>query len=308
MNFVKKTLPLLFGMAVGFYALAEFYIAHYRVKNFTTDLQNWASILSSAAYVLGAINVLQFNLPKIRRRERDWEFKVVLLIAAAVMFTAGMLNVVIRPTPSGAIAMSTDATAQGAGKAVVEIHAPDDVMVQIGVLAPQTANAAGKPVRLEVDPGKVNVRVFRRTAGYLPFEKEIDLSVGQVATVSADPPLIWGKEGRVFTWLYDHIFAPCNSTMFALLAFFVASAAFRAFRARNMEAGLLLGGAILVMLGRVPIGRAISETLPSIAQWILDVPNNGSRRAIMMGAAIGAIATGLRILLGLERSHLGSDE
>ena len=95
--------------------------------------------------------------------------------------------------------------------------------------------------------------------------------------------------------------------MFALLAFFVASAAFRAFRARNIEAALLLGTAIVMMLGRAPIGRALSDSLPDIAQWLLDVPSNGGRRAIMMGAAIGAIATGMRVILGLERSHLGGD-
>ncbi|KAB2906805.1 MAG: hypothetical protein F9K40_06100 [Kofleriaceae bacterium] len=103
------------------------------------------------------------------------------------------------------------------------------------------------------------------------------------------------------------MFDPCNSTMFALLAFFVASAAFRAFRARNAEAALLLLAAILVMLGRAPLGRSISDVFPDFAQWLIDIPNNAGRRAIMMGAAIGAIATGLRVIVGIERSHLGSD-
>jgi hypothetical protein len=357
MSFVKKTLPLLFGMAVGFYALAEFYVAHHGVKSFTTDLLNWAQILSSAAYVLGAVNVLQFNLPKIRRRDRDWQLKLVLLISAGIMFSVGMVNLIIKPGSAGSasIAVGADAAAGAAGKAVVVFEAPDDVLVSAaGLLAQPGVGKDGKPARFEVPPGATAFRAFRRQTGYNefneaswaapllpPFRQKIRaleaelakadcpdragktaalaelkatmptapiLAAGDVLTVKADPQLTWGKEGRVFVWIYDHIFAPCNATMFALLAFFVVSAAFRAFRARNTEAGLLLGGAILVMLGRVPIGRAISETLPSISQWILDVPNNGSRRAIMMGAAIGAIATGLRILLGLERSHLGSDE
>ena len=119
--------------------------------------------------------------------------------------------------------------------------------------------------------------------------------------------MLWGTRGRVYVWLYEHVFAPCNATMFALLAFFVVSAAFRAFRMRNMEATLLLVSAIIVMLGTAPIGAALWDDLPEIKQWILDIPNNGGRRAIMMGAAIGAIATSLRIILGLERSHLGAD-
>jgi hypothetical protein len=356
-NFVKKSLPLFFGMAVGFYALAEFYIAHYKVKDFTSDLLNWAQILSSAAYVLGAVNVLQFNVPRIRRRDRDWQYKLVLLIAAGVMFSVGMIKILIDPDVSGSVEIvkGGDPAAAASGKAVVVFDVPEDVMVSAGGGAPRLGHDdTGQPARVEVPPGPTPFRAYRRIAGYhdyseanwvKPFAAEFSkkvaalegelakadcpnreakaaelealraeapsapvLAAGDVMTVRSDPPLTWGKEGRVFVWFYDHIFAPCNSTMFALLAFFVVSAAFRAFRARNVEAGLLLGGAILVMLGRVPIGRAISENLPSIAQWILDVPNNGSRRAIMMGAAIGAIATGLRILLGLERSHLGSDE
>jgi hypothetical protein len=125
--------------------------------------------------------------------------------------------------------------------------------------------------------------------------------------IEADLITLWGPTGRVYVWIYDYVFYPCNATMFALLAFFIASAAFRAFRARNAEAALLLGAAIIIMLGRAPIGRAISDLLPLISDWILDVPNNAGRRAIMMGAALGAIATGLRIILGLERSHLGAE-
>jgi hypothetical protein len=127
--------------------------------------------------------------------------------------------------------------------------------------------------------------------------------------VRVDARLImrWGPEGRPFTWLYDHLFAPANSTMFALLAFFIASAAFRAFRARNTEAALLLGAAILVMIGAVPIGRVIWSDFPELKTWIIEYANTAGRRAIIIGAALGAIATSLRVVLGLERSHLGSD-
>jgi hypothetical protein len=119
--------------------------------------------------------------------------------------------------------------------------------------------------------------------------------------------MLWGKEGRYRTWVYDHIFFPCNATMFALLAFFIASAAFRAFRARNTEAALLLGAAIIVLLGRAPIGSLINQNLPDITNWIIDWPNNAGRRAIIMGAALGAIVTGLRVLLGMERQHVGGE-
>ena len=98
--------------------------------------------------------------------------------------------------------------------------------------------------------------------------------------------------------------------MFALLAFYIASAAFRAFRARNAEATVLLVAACIVMVARVPMGEnlpLVGEKLPQFMNWIMDVPNIAARRSIFIGAALGAVATGLRVILGVERSHLGAD-
>jgi len=119
--------------------------------------------------------------------------------------------------------------------------------------------------------------------------------------------------GTAFDWMYVNIYTPLSATMFALLAFFVASASYRAFRARNFEATLLLLAAFLVMLGRVPIGDWMTSWLPRSyqmsqwANWIMGVLNTAGQRAIMIGIALGLVSTSLRIILGLERSYLGGD-
>lgn len=107
---------------------------------------------------------------------------------------------------------------------------------------------------------------------------------------------------------YNNILSPLSAAMFAMLAFYIASAAYRAFRARSLESTVLLVAAVLVMLGAAPIGAQIWDQFPKIQQWLLNVPNLIGQRAIIMGAAIGGFATSLRILLGLERGHLGGGE
>lgn len=129
--------------------------------------------------------------------------------------------------------------------------------------------------------------------------------------------------GTVSLWLYDHVFVPTSATVFSLLAFFVASAAFRAFRIRTLEAGVLAAAALVVMIGRVPAGDALARAVldhpgvpevvrtlrPSgLEQWLVDVPQGAARRAILIGAAMGVMATGLRVILGIERAALGEGE
>jgi hypothetical protein len=114
-----------------------------------------------------------------------------------------------------------------------------------------------------------------------------------------------------------------SATMFSLLAFFIASAAFRAFRIRTVEAGLLAIAALIVMLGRVPLGDLLSDWLlqlkwlpgvphtlhlSSIQEWIMNVPQNSAKRAILIGAALGVMATGLRVILGIERAYLSGED
>ena len=106
-------------------------------------------------------------------------------------------------------------------------------------------------------------------------------------------------------WVYNKMFIPLQATMFSLLAFFIASAAFRAFRARSLESTLLLIAGVIVMLGQVPLGDQLTDGLASRwLAWIMVYINGAGQKAIIIGATLGVLATGLRIVLGIERSYL----
>ncbi len=114
----------------------------------------------------------------------------------------------------------------------------------------------------------------------------------------------------LYDWLFVNLSTPAMATMFATLAFYIASAAYRAFRARNLEATILLLAATLVMLWRIPMGEAFlrlfSDNLPEwINSYIMNGANNAVQRGIIIGAALGAASMSLRIMLGIERTYMG---
>jgi hypothetical protein len=103
--------------------------------------------------------------------------------------------------------------------------------------------------------------------------------------------------------IFDFILQPLEATFFALLALFIATAAFRAFRVRNLETFFFVLFALIVLLGQVPIGLYLWSELPTIKDWILNVPILAGIRGILLGVALGVIATGLRVLIGADRPY-----
>lgn len=120
-------------------------------------------------------------------------------------------------------------------------------------------------------------------------------------------PVDWGAhvqtDGSLFQWMFKYIFSPLSATMFALLAFFVASASFRAFRARNFEASLLLVAGIIIMLGRVPVGSLISSwTIMYILAFSIGIGINSyvKNRNMVFGWILGScgLITGFGMTMG----------
>lgn len=125
----------------------------------------------------------------------------------------------------------------------------------------------------------------------------------------------WPKSkagGQGFELLFQYAYMPLGATMFSILAFYIVSAAYRAFRISTAEAGLMAAAAFVVMLGQVPLGMWLTHGIPvesrwaglrveQIAHWILAGINMAAVRGVLFGAAVGSLAMALRIWLSLER-------
>jgi hypothetical protein len=107
--------------------------------------------------------------------------------------------------------------------------------------------------------------------------------------------------------LFTYILRPLEATFFALLAFFMASAAYRIFRIKDFESFLLVAFAIIVLLGQVPAGFHLWPDFPLVKEWVLRVPALAGIRGILLGVSLGTIATGIRVLLAADRPYTDSE-
>jgi hypothetical protein len=116
----------------------------------------------------------------------------------------------------------------------------------------------------------------------------------------------------MYQWMFDYIYTPLAATMFSTLAFFIASAAFRAFRARSFEATALLVSGCIVMLGRVSVGEQIplgfGYHLNDLSGWIFNNLNTAAQTAILLGIVLSQVAISLRVIFGIERTYLGGGD
>jgi hypothetical protein len=113
-----------------------------------------------------------------------------------------------------------------------------------------------------------------------------------------------GTQNPVYDFLFTNVQTPLSGTMYSILAFFIASAAYRAFRARNVEASIVLIAGIFMVMSNAPIFTSFFGGFKTIGDWIFDVPNASTMRAVTIGAALGAIALAVRTLMGIERGYL----
>ena len=114
-----------------------------------------------------------------------------------------------------------------------------------------------------------------------------------------------GPDNELVSLIFKHVQFPLQATLFSLLAFFVATAAYRAFRLRSLESLAFLLVAVVVLLGQIPgwASDSLRETLPWLREWMLTKVALGGARGIMLGMALGTVVVGIRLLIGIDRPY-----
>jgi hypothetical protein len=101
----------------------------------------------------------------------------------------------------------------------------------------------------------------------------------------------------VWQFLYYNVLVSINTTIFSLLAFFIASAAYRAFKVRTLESTILLVAGLLVIVGEAPASDLIWPGFSAVQNWIMLIPNTAAQRGILIGAALSIVAFSVRRMI-----------
>jgi hypothetical protein len=119
----------------------------------------------------------------------------------------------------------------------------------------------------------------------------------------------FGPTGDWSLWIFNYIQVPVEGSLMAILTVALALAGVRLLRRRlDVFSLIFLGTGALVLLGTVPL---FGIELPGIygpssfRSLITQIPAVAGARGILLGVALGSIATGLRVLVGADRPYRG---
>ncbi|HDN81023.1 MAG TPA: hypothetical protein ENG33_11225 [Chloroflexi bacterium] len=143
-------------------------------------------------------------------------------------------------------------------------------------------------------------RIIKRERGW-PYSIVLVLAMWLVIIFGVLDPR--GPQGPIVSWVFRYVQYPLQATLFAMLAFFALSAGYRAFRRQTVDATIMLVAASLVFLGQAMLISEWGKWFAAIKDWILSVPTVAGMRGILLGVSLGVIATGLRLLLGMDKPY-----
>ncbi len=269
---MKREVPLVLVFLGGLFMIFQYFVPHENSEWVYEFLLDWILVIGIFALALGIWSLFRVSVDKIKSRKENWSFNYVTLGGLFVMVIFGF----------------TAKTGDGWGWYFVFVLS---LLLTIGLVIQTMISRTRKGLFLGLAGVallvSILVAVFDDAWGFYFMTAE-------------------GLENSMFRAFFDHVMMPILATMFSLLAFFIASAAYRAFRARNLLASLLLLAALVVMLRFNPyLALIFGDYVARASNWLMNVPNLAAQRAIVIGIGLGMVATALKVILGIERGYMG---
>lgn len=147
---------------------------------------------------------------------------------------------------------------------------------------------------------RVITKVQKKDRGY---QYQIILGVTAWATILIG--LILGNEHTAFDFLSRGFMAPGDATIYAVVVFYLTSAAARSFKVKDLSSGLLLITAFAVIMKNAPFSEALFPGFAPYGTWFQDYLGSAASRVFSISAGLGSIVLAIRLLLGKEMAMLG---
>lgn len=335
---VRTRLIKLVTFLGGIYFFLEFVLpgAVFGVKidAYHDQISNGFITVGAMAAGLGLVNLLMQHGSRIVFRRREWVYSAALLTGLAVMIvvtyndwsgTRRVAGEVAEITRLGAFAERIRSDHEKQVEGVLPVADRNRVLREATERLLARIEGASKGFDLDrfgagsIDRGLAQGYLAEAAAGAGAVRAALgkatatnsDLTANTAAARAlrslADPwrnlrnlEYEYSTPKHVYRLLFEGLFVSLGSAMFSLLGFYIAAAAYRAFRVRSAESSLMMIAAVLVMLGQIPFGVWIWSGLPDVRLWLLEVPNSAAFRAITIGAGVAGLVMAFRMWFSIE--------
>jgi len=306
---MRRQLPLFLVFVGGVFMVFQYFVPHESSEWVYEYLLDWTIIIGIFALALGIWSLIKVSVDRINRRRSYWQYSIVTLFGLFAMLIFGwtgtgmngdytLANYVVSNQDKLTIIELTPQVSEDSVSVLLEDTTLSVKFVKVGL--PMDVES----IRAKFDDSTLIPGAHKDwTKAYL---NNADSQYYSFVPDSGFGMYFYTKEGLVnpmFIHFFEFILIPVQSTMFSLLAFFIASAAYRAFRARNLLSTLLLFAALIVMLRFMP--GPWGDYAAKTSAWVMNVPNMAAQRAIVIGIGLGMVATALKVVLGIERGYMG---
>ncbi|MDH3892139.1 MAG: hypothetical protein OEV49_13760 [candidate division Zixibacteria bacterium] len=269
---MRRQLPFALVFIFGLFMIFQFFVPHEKSEAAYEFLLDWIIVIGIFALALGIWSLFKVSVEKIKLGKEGAQYSYLTLVGLYLMVAFGF----------------TQQTGEGWGLYFLWLVLCSACIV--GLMRLRAATNSGEKrmwgmVSIGLLIAAVLVAIFDDAWAFFLYTPE-------------------GLENSMFRAFFDYVMMPILATMFSLLAFYIASAAYRAFRARNVLASLLLLAALLVMSRFNPFIPG-AEYVAKASNWLMNVPNLAAQRAIVVGIGLGIVATALKVILGIERGYMG---